>query len=115
MIFGRARFGGWVRWLPLYASPMFEDRRRPWRTARGVAVGTFGRVVYAYAAPREETAAGCVPDDCYEVAHHEYRTWPVRLPTPHAFRRGTWPRGGTRANRAWMYLRGWGLIRLYHL
>ncbi|MDG4792688.1 hypothetical protein [Micromonospora sp. WMMD1082] len=47
MIFGHSRLHGWWRWLPLYVSPVFEDRRYPFRTARGVAVGTFGRYCYA--------------------------------------------------------------------
>ncbi|MGC5319301.1 hypothetical protein ACPXB5_11240 [Micromonospora arida] len=107
---GRFRLlGGW-RWLPLYASPTFDDPQHPFRTANGVALGTFGHAVYAFVGP-----VLCVDlAECFEPAHHEYRLWPIPFPTPHAFRRGLWPVGGTRADRAWMWLRGLRVIRLRH-
>lgn len=52
--FGTFRLFGWWRWLPLYASPMYEWDFRLRRVFRcqGVAVGTFGRAVYVYWGPR---------------------------------------------------------------
>ncbi|MFY1686304.1 hypothetical protein [Plantactinospora sp. WMMB782] len=44
---GVARLHGWWRWLPIYVSPMFWGN--PWyRHVNGIAVGSFGRYVYAF-------------------------------------------------------------------